>query len=83
MSGIRSVMKEGWHPKGKDGKAESWRGDYKGINQVVSLRYDKQFRFALELFINIWVYLGGMGRNGQRHFRVCKKRPCLSTTIFT
>jgi hypothetical protein len=37
MSGFRSVVKEGWHPKGKDGKSESWRGDFKGINQVVSL----------------------------------------------
>lgn len=30
-------MKEGWHPKGKDGKKESWRNDFKGINQVVSV----------------------------------------------
>lgn len=37
MSGIRGVMKEGWHPKGKDGGRESWRSDFKGINQVVSL----------------------------------------------
>jgi hypothetical protein len=28
-------MKGGWHPKGKDGKKESWRGDFKGIDQVV------------------------------------------------
>ncbi|KAE8373102.1 hypothetical protein BDV26DRAFT_272780 [Aspergillus bertholletiae] len=34
MSGIKGVFKEGWHPKGKDGKKESWRGDFKGINQV-------------------------------------------------
>lgn len=34
MSGFS--LKEGWHPKGKDGKKESWRGDFKGINQVVS-----------------------------------------------
>ncbi|KAL1967463.1 hypothetical protein VTN77DRAFT_3248 [Rasamsonia byssochlamydoides] len=34
MSGLRGVMKEGWHPKGKDGGKESWRGDFKGINQV-------------------------------------------------
>ncbi|KAJ6031674.1 hypothetical protein N7540_002406 [Penicillium herquei] len=34
MSGSFS-MKGGWHPKGKDGKSkESWRGDFKGINQV-------------------------------------------------
>ena len=32
-----NVVKGGWHPKGKDGKGESWRGDFKGINQVVSL----------------------------------------------
>jgi hypothetical protein len=36
MSGFRGVMKDGWHPKGKDGSSkESWRGDFKGINQVV------------------------------------------------
>ncbi|OKL56031.1 hypothetical protein UA08_08716 [Talaromyces atroroseus] len=34
MSGFRGVMKEGWHPKGKQGGKESWRGDFKGINQV-------------------------------------------------
>jgi hypothetical protein len=31
-------MKDGWHPKGRDGGKESWRGDFKGINQVVSLQ---------------------------------------------
>lgn len=34
---FRNVVKEGWHPKGRDGGKESWRGDFKGINQVVSL----------------------------------------------
>jgi hypothetical protein len=29
-------MKDGWHPKGKEGGKESWRGDFKGINQMVS-----------------------------------------------
>lgn len=29
-------MKGGWHPQGKEGGKESWRGDFKGINQVVS-----------------------------------------------
>lgn len=33
---FRNVMKDGWHPKGKEGGKESWRGDFKGINQVVS-----------------------------------------------
>lgn len=37
MNGLREVMKEGWHPKGRDGGRESWRGDFKGINQVVRL----------------------------------------------
>lgn len=37
MSGSFS-MKGGWHPKGKDGSSkESWRGDFKGIDQVVGL----------------------------------------------
>jgi hypothetical protein len=39
MSGIRGIVKDGWHPKGKDGGRESWRGDFKGINQVVSFRF--------------------------------------------
>ncbi|EEH16030.2 hypothetical protein PABG_06117 [Paracoccidioides brasiliensis Pb03] len=34
MSGLRSLVKDGWHPKGNDGGRESWRGDFKGINQV-------------------------------------------------
>ncbi|PWY95305.1 hypothetical protein BO94DRAFT_531228 [Aspergillus sclerotioniger CBS 115572] len=34
MSGFKGVMKEGWHPKGREGKKESWRNDFKGINQV-------------------------------------------------
>lgn len=37
MSGFKSIVKEGWHPKGSDGGRESWRGDFKGINQVVRL----------------------------------------------
>lgn len=37
MSGLRNTMKGGWHPEGKEGGKESWRGDFKGINQVVSL----------------------------------------------
>lgn len=36
MSGFSNVVKGGWHPKGKEGAKESWRGDFKGINQVVS-----------------------------------------------
>ncbi|EXJ83680.1 hypothetical protein A1O1_07304 [Capronia coronata CBS 617.96] len=31
---LRNVVKEGWHPKGKSGGKESWRGDFKGIDQV-------------------------------------------------
>jgi hypothetical protein len=35
---LKDMAKGGWHPKGKDGKSsESWRGDFKGINQVVRL----------------------------------------------
>ena len=37
MSRFTSVVKDGWHPKGKDGGKESWRGDFKGIDQVVSV----------------------------------------------
>lgn len=35
MPDFKSVTKGGWHPKGKDGKSkESWRGDFKGIDQI-------------------------------------------------
>ncbi|RMD42266.1 hypothetical protein DV735_g2890, partial [Chaetothyriales sp. CBS 134920] len=34
MSGFSGMMKGGWHPKGKEGGRESWRGDFKGISQV-------------------------------------------------
>ncbi|KAI9783057.1 MAG: hypothetical protein M1839_004226 [Geoglossum umbratile] len=34
MSGLKDAVKGGWHPKGKDGKKESWRAENKGINQV-------------------------------------------------
>lgn len=37
MDKVKGIAKGGWHPKGKDGKEESWRGDFKGINQVVRL----------------------------------------------
>lgn len=32
---LSDLAKGGWHPKGKDGGKESWRGDFKGINQIV------------------------------------------------
>ncbi|KAL4781421.1 hypothetical protein BJX76DRAFT_17485 [Aspergillus varians] len=34
MSGFKGIMKEGWHPKGREGKKEGWRNDFKGVNQV-------------------------------------------------
>ena len=37
MDKIKDVAKGGWHPPGKQGGTESWRGDFKGINQVVRL----------------------------------------------
>lgn len=45
MSGLRGVIKEGWHPKGREGGKESWRGDFKGINQVVCLSVTLVQRF--------------------------------------
>ncbi|KAG8528867.1 uncharacterized protein KY384_006556 [Bacidia gigantensis] len=36
MEKTKSVVKSGWQAKGKDGGKESWRGDFKGINQVTS-----------------------------------------------
>ncbi|MCJ1483254.1 hypothetical protein MMC06_003421 [Schaereria dolodes] len=37
MDRVKGVAKGGWHPPGKHGGKESWRGDFKGINQVASL----------------------------------------------
>ncbi|KAI1927423.1 hypothetical protein LOZ65_002314 [Ophidiomyces ophidiicola] len=34
MSAFKGFVKDGWHPTGRDGGRESWRGDFKGINQV-------------------------------------------------
>ncbi|KAF2795349.1 hypothetical protein K505DRAFT_336097 [Melanomma pulvis-pyrius CBS 109.77] len=34
MSGLKDLAKGGWHPKGKTGGKESWRGDFKGANTV-------------------------------------------------
>lgn len=34
MPDFKELAKGGWHPKGKDGNSESWRGDFKGLNQV-------------------------------------------------
>ncbi|KAL8778656.1 MAG: hypothetical protein Q9213_007304 [Squamulea squamosa] len=34
MEKAKGLAKNGWHPKGKDGGRESWRGEHKGINQV-------------------------------------------------
>ena len=37
MPDFKEIAKSGWHPKGKDGKGESWRSDFKVINQVAGL----------------------------------------------
>jgi hypothetical protein len=35
MPDFKELANGGWHPKGKDGKTrESWKGDFKGVNQV-------------------------------------------------
>jgi len=39
MDKAKSIAKGGWHPPGKDGGKESWRGDNKGINQVVCVPF--------------------------------------------
>ena len=36
MDRVKGITKNGYHPTGKDGGKESWRGEHKGINQVVS-----------------------------------------------
>ena len=41
MSGLKNVAKNGWHPTGKDGQAESWRGEYKGINKMVCCEHGR------------------------------------------
>lgn len=36
MDKLVGIGKHGWHPQGNDGRKESWRGDFKGLDQVVS-----------------------------------------------
>jgi hypothetical protein len=36
MDSLKGLSKGGWHPKGKGGGKETWRGDFKGIDTVVS-----------------------------------------------
>lgn len=60
MSSLKEIAKGGWHPKGKDGGEESWRSDFKGINQVVCLSASRSAR--------IWLTVtGGMDGKGKRH----------------
>lgn len=33
--GFGDIVKNGWHPESKSGGKESWRKDFKGVNQVV------------------------------------------------
>jgi hypothetical protein len=35
MDKFKGIAKGGWQPKGKDGGKESWRGDFKGVDQIV------------------------------------------------
>jgi hypothetical protein len=50
MSGFKDIAKGGWHPKGKDGKSkESWRGDFKGINQVAGVSTIRLPQFSIPL----------------------------------
>jgi len=36
---LGDVVKAGWHPRGKTGGKESWRGDFKGVDQIVRSIY--------------------------------------------
>ena len=45
MDKIKGVAKGGYHPKGKEGGTESWRGDFKGINTVVRLTESSYFSY--------------------------------------
>jgi hypothetical protein len=54
MDKVKNITKSGWHPSGKDGKKESWRGDFKGINQVVrSLIFLTCMHFAELVALNL------------------------------
>ena len=59
MSGFKDVLKEGWHPKSKDGGKEGWRADFKGIDQVVS------FSHIFFLFLRL-TNVGSVWMVGQR-----------------
>jgi hypothetical protein len=54
MDKVKNITKSGWHPSGKDGNKESWRGDFKGINQVVRFLISLRcMRFAKPVALNL------------------------------
>lgn len=64
MNKAKEVAKSGWHPKGKDGGKESWRGDFKGINSVVSINSQMalMFRSQADEDLHIRLQSWGMGK---------------------
>lgn len=46
MPDFKEIAKGGWHPKGKAGKGESWRGDFKGVGQVAGCESLQHASFA-------------------------------------
>ena len=69
MERVKGITKNGYHPTGKDGGKESWRGDYKGINQVVSPPQD-----LIDLPPTL-CFSGQLGRKGEesQRYPICKR----------
>jgi hypothetical protein len=79
MSGLRGMVKDGWHPKGKQGGKESWRGDFKGIGQVVSI-YVAAVSFIFSPFLMDSLFcIGRLDGKGQRFKRRRPGRACFAT----
>lgn len=75
MSNFGNVVKEGWHPKTRDGGKESWRSDFKGINQVVCILINGVPSIQLTVTGRMD---GQRQRPQQRPFRTCLPTVILS-----
>lgn len=67
MDKVKGVAKGGWHPKGNDGSRESWRADFKGVNQVVCYRPNCLTFDDLALTVRIQAGWVGHGKKAPQH----------------
>ena len=68
MDKVKGIAKGGWHPPGKDGKSkESWRGDFKGIGQVVQSHHRVQVVSVIDVTDRVNIQANWMGKGQDPH----------------